>query len=71
MPYLVQTSKPVVYVSHRWPCKVVAPRQQLMAQICGKSLPCQGIPVTVLLWLVWEMSELHLLFLEEETHPAD
>ena len=42
-----------------------------MAQICDKSLPCQGIPVAVLLWLVWEMSELHLPSLEEETHPVD
>ena len=42
-----------------------------MAQICDKSLPIQGIPVAVLLWLVWEMSELHLPSLEEETHPVD
>ena len=42
-----------------------------MAQICDKSLPCQGIPVAVLLWLVWEMSELHLPSLEEERQRVE
>ena len=52
MSYPVQKSKQVILVSLCWLGKVVTPEQQLMAQICNKGLPCQGIPVAILLWLV-------------------